>query len=62
MPAQFFEKPDDTKQLAHDFAPDGTPVDEVQLLRAAKSLGFKAKALDLKLDRVEKAPLPVIGQ
>ena len=62
MLAQFFEKPADTKQLTHDFAPDGTPVDEVQLLRAAKSLGFKAKALDLKLDRVEKAPLPVIGQ
>lgn len=62
MLAQFFEKPADVAQLAHEYAPDGQPVDEVQLLRAAKSLGFKAKAMDLKPERVDKAPLPVIGQ
>lgn len=62
MLAQFFEKPADISQLAHDYAPDGIAVDEVQLLRAAKSLGFKAKAMDLKSERLEKAPLPVIGQ
>lgn len=62
MLAQFFEKPADSAQLAHEYAPDGQPVDEVQLLRAAKSLGFKAKAMDLRTDRLEKAPLPVIAQ
>ena len=62
MLAQFFEKPADPAQLAHDYAPDGVAVDEVQLLRAAKSLGFKAKAMDLPASRLDKAPLPVIGQ
>jgi len=62
MLAQFFEKPADPAQLAHEYAPDGLDVDEVQLLRAAKSLGFKAKAMDLPASRLDKAPLPVIGQ
>ena len=62
MLAQFFEKPADPAQLAHEYAPDGVAVDEVQLLRAAKSLGFKAKAMDLPASRLDKAPLPVIGQ
>lgn len=62
MLAQFFEKPADPAQLAHEYAPDGLAVDEVQLLRAAKSLGFKAKAMDLPASRLDKAPLPVIGQ
>jgi len=62
MLAQFFEKPADPAQLAHEYAPDGLAVDEVQLLRAAKSLGFKAKTIDLPASRLDKAPLPVIGQ
>jgi len=62
MLAQFFEKPADPAQLAHEYAPDGLDVDEVQLLRAAKSLGFKAKAMDLPASRLDKAPLPVIAQ
>lgn len=62
MLAQFYEKPADPAQLAHEYAPGGTAVDEVQLLRAAKSLGFKAKAMDLKRERLRHAPLPVIGQ
>jgi len=62
MLSQFFEKPADPAQLAHDFAPDGQPVDETHLLHAAKSLGFKAKAMDLKPERIAKSPLPVIGQ
>lgn len=62
MLAQFFERPADLAQLHHDYAPDGQPVDEVHLLRAAKAMGFKAKALDLKPERLDKAPLPVIGQ
>jgi len=62
MLAQFFEKPADPAGLAHEHAPDGQPVGEVELLRAAKSLGFKAKAQDLKLERLNKTPLPVIAQ
>lgn len=62
MLAQFFEKPADIAHLSHQYAPDGVAVDEVHLLHAAKSLGFKAKAMDLDAARVEKAPLPVIGQ
>ncbi|MCR4377235.1 MAG: type I secretion system permease/ATPase [Rhodospirillales bacterium] len=62
MLAQYFERPADLAQLHHDFAPDGQPVNETHLLRAAKELGFKAKALNLDLQRIDKAPLPVIGQ
>jgi len=62
MLAQYFEKSADPAGLAHEHAPDGQPVGEVELLRAAKSLGFKAKALDLKPGRILKTPLPVIAQ
>ncbi|PCI37771.1 MAG: type I secretion system permease/ATPase [Rhodospirillaceae bacterium] len=62
MLAQFFEKPADAASLAHEHAPDGEAVGEVELLRAAKSLGFKARAQDLCLSRLDKAPLPVIAQ
>lgn len=62
MLATYYEKPADYKALAHEFAPDGLPVDEISLLRAAKSLGFKATALELKKSRLQKAPLPVIAQ
>jgi len=53
--------PADPAVLAHEFAPPGKPCGETELLRAAKALGLKARALKLDRAALRDAPLPAIG-
>jgi len=62
MLAQYFEKPCDPAALRHEFGESGRVFDEVDLLRAAKSLGFKAKAVDVAAGRLDRVALPAIAE
>jgi len=60
--AKYFEKSADLDQLRHQAGrPDG-PVGETELLRLAKSLGLKAKAVNTGWKRLSKTPLPAIAE
>lgn len=60
--AQFLERPANTEQLRHDFGREGEPFDETDLLRVAKAMEFKAKAIDTSFERLEKTPLPAMAR
>jgi len=60
--ARFFEKPCDYDQLRHAHGDPGKMADEVDLLRAAKSIGFKASALDSEYSRLARTPLPCLAR
>ena len=62
MLCQFHQKAADPQQIIREYAPDGDPMDEIALLRAAKGLGLKAKSVKTEMDRLEKQPLPAIAQ
>lgn len=59
--ARYFELPADIQQLSHTFAPPGKVATELELLQAAKSLGLKARAVTVSIDRIERLPLPAIA-
>lgn len=62
MMLRFLKLPADPAQIRHDHAPDGQPLDNIALVRAAKSLGVKARAVKVKPRRLEKAALPAIAE
>ncbi|MBL4691094.1 MAG: type I secretion system permease/ATPase [Rhodospirillales bacterium] len=60
--AKFLERPINADQLSHDFGKDGEAFDETDLLRAAKAMELKARAIDSSFERLEKTPLPAIAR
>ncbi|AJE21030.1 type I secretion system permease/ATPase [Azotobacter chroococcum] len=49
------------EQLVHEFAEDGRPFAQAELLLAAKRLGLKAKSARSKVERLVHTPLPAIA-
>lgn len=61
MLSAFLEQAVDPEQLRHQYGEAGKHLDDITLLRAAKDLDFKAKAVTSSPDRLEKLPLPAIA-
>ncbi|MCP4699583.1 MAG: type I secretion system permease/ATPase, partial [Gammaproteobacteria bacterium] len=59
--ARFHNLPADADQLKHHFARSSRFFDETDLLRAAKHLGLKARAVTRKGKDLEKIPLPALA-
>ncbi len=57
MMAAFLETPADAGQIKHQFGVPGRLFDETNVPRAALDLGFKARAVSAKWDRLKKTPL-----
>ncbi|MBF0325557.1 MAG: type I secretion system permease/ATPase [Alphaproteobacteria bacterium] len=62
MLAKFFEKPGDYEQLRHAHGDPAKAADEVDLLRYAKSIGFKAQGIDSEWARLARTPLPCLAR
>jgi subfamily B ATP-binding cassette protein HlyB/CyaB len=52
----------DTKQLSHEYGDSDGNISKVNLLRAMKNYGFKAKSVNLKLENINPIVLPAILQ
>lgn len=61
MLSAFLEHAVDPEQLKHQYSEPGRHFNDITLLRAAKDLGFKAKAAASSADRLAKLPLPAIA-
>jgi len=59
--AAFLETPADAAQIRHEFGVPGQVFDETTILRAALDLGFKARAISARWDRLKKTPIPAIA-
>ena len=59
--AQFHQIAVDPDRIRHEFGNPGTPFTPENILRAAKTLGFRARKVDSSLDRLSSAILPAIG-
>jgi ATP-binding cassette, subfamily B, bacterial HlyB/CyaB len=59
---RFLGKPADPEQIRHEFTEARRPLDAAGILRAAKRLGLKAKAVRLAWERLSTASLPAIAQ
>ncbi|MGN5222267.1 type I secretion system permease/ATPase [Aeromonas veronii] len=62
MLARFHGVAADPEQLCHEFQVDCQPFDESTLLLAARKLGLQARAVNSKVDRLDKIPLPALAQ
>lgn len=60
--AQFHEIPADPGKLAHQAGKNAEPFDETDLLRAAKELGLKARAVDSHWEKLAATPLPALAR
>ena len=60
MIAKFHGVAADAAQIKHVFAIGNDGMNETDILRAAKELGFKAKAVDVEFERLQKLPMPMI--
>jgi subfamily B ATP-binding cassette protein HlyB/CyaB len=62
MLLRFHKQPADSAQLAREYAPTGQPIDSLDIVRAAKQQGLKARSVYVKSQRLSKIPLPAIAQ
>ena len=60
--ARYYSVPAGGAQLQHLFGQSGRALDEADLLRAAKHLGFKAGVADSDWSRLAATPLPAIAR
>ncbi len=60
--AQYYQIAADIAQLRHQFASEEAPLSDLELLRAAKAVGLRAKHAILDLELLAGAVLPVIGK
>ena len=51
----------DVAQILHQFGDSNNPLSEDAILRAAKSIGFRAKSTNLNSDQLEAMVLPIIA-
>ncbi|QDQ25608.1 type I secretion system permease/ATPase [Chitinimonas arctica] len=61
MLARFHAIAAEPAQLAHEYG-SGQPFDETRILLAAKQLGLKARAVNARLDRLDRLPLPALAE
>ncbi|MEM7523630.1 MAG: type I secretion system permease/ATPase [Pseudomonadota bacterium] len=59
---RLFGMPGDPRQIRHQFARPGAPMGRDLLVRAAKRLGLKARAISTRWERLTKTPLPAIAE
>mgnify|MGYP003670954692 CR=1 FL=1 len=59
--ARFHRLPADARQLRHDLGLDGQTASERDVLRAAKTLGLKARAVTTTAERLPRLALPAIA-
>ncbi len=52
----------DVRQIKHQFGKPGETLTDTELLRAAKSIGYKAKATRIELNELATTALPAIGK
>ena len=60
MIAKFHGIAADPEQIRHAFAIGSDGMNDIDILRAAKELGFKAKAANVKYEKLQKLRLPAI--
>ncbi|EAR20409.1 type I secretion system permease/ATPase [Nitrococcus mobilis] len=60
--ARYHQLPADEQQLRREFVPPGKAFDALTLVRAARSLGLRARQLHSRVQRLEKTPLPAIAE
>lgn len=60
--SRFFGVPADEAELRHQFTDSGRVFGSVEILRAAKKLGFRAKDTKSSWDRLCRTPLPAIAR
>jgi subfamily B ATP-binding cassette protein HlyB/CyaB len=61
MLARFFQVPVNTEELQHQYSQAGKTFNETDILRCAKDLKFKARAVESRWERLVKTPLPAIA-
>ena len=57
----FLQKPADPQQLRHEAGKGGALLDASDLLRLAKKLDVRAREAKVKVERLDRQPLPAIG-
>ena len=62
MLLRFHQLAADPRQIAREHAPERRDMDFLTLVRAAKQLGLKARAVKVKAKRLAHTPLPAIAQ
>lgn len=62
MMARFHGVATEPAQLAHEFKEAGKPFSTAQILLAAKRLGLKARLVHTDVTRLDRTPLPALGQ
>ncbi len=62
MICRFHNVPADPDQIAHEYKPDGRAFGKEAMVLAAKRLGLKAKVVRAQAARLDKCPLPAVGQ
>ncbi|TQV78591.1 type I secretion system permease/ATPase [Denitrobaculum tricleocarpae] len=62
MMLHFLKLPADPEQIRHEYSPNGAPLDVMSLVRAARQLEVKARAVRVKPKRLEKSPFPAIAE
>lgn len=60
--ARFHQLPAEPEQIAHQFADQGQPFSDTQLLTAAKALTLRAKCVKLKFSSIKSGFLPAIAK
>ncbi len=58
----FFRKPVDPEQIRHDYGKPQGPFDAGDIIRCAKRQGLLARQSKSRWERLDRAPLPAIGQ
>ena len=61
MMLRFFKLPADPEQIRHEYSPTGSALSTMDLVRAARALGLKARAARVKRNRLDKVALPAIA-
>jgi subfamily B ATP-binding cassette protein HlyB/CyaB len=59
--ARYFGLPAVADQLAHQFGTSDNPFSDVEILRAAKSLGLKAGKMTTQWSQLSATPLPAVA-
>lgn len=62
MMLHFLKLPADPEQIRHEYAPKGAPMDVTSLVRAARQLEVKTRAVKVKPKRLENSPFPAIAE
>lgn len=62
MLAHFHDVAAQMEQLQHQFGDSGTPLGDIEILKAAKILKLKARQIKIDFSKVQELPLPAIAK